>query len=90
MPVIAALHGAVVGGGLEIASSCHIRVAEAGAYYGLPEGQRGIFVGGGGSARVPRLAGVATMTDMIGCASGSTLLTTGGFTSRGRSRMATP
>ncbi len=65
LPVVAVLHGAVVGGGLEIASSCHIRVAEAGAYYGLPEGQRGIFVGGGGSARVPRLVGVATMTDMM-------------------------
>jgi enoyl-CoA hydratase/carnithine racemase len=67
VPVVAVLHGAVVGGGLEIASACHIRVAEAGAYYGLPEGQRGIFVGGGGSARVPRLAGVATMTDMMLC-----------------------
>lgn len=65
VPAVAVLHGAVVGGGLEIASSCHIRVAEASAYYGLPEGQRGIFVGGGGSARVPRLAGVATMTDMM-------------------------
>ena len=62
VPVVAVLHGAVVGGGLEIASSCHIRVAEQSAYYGLPEGQRGIFVGGGGSARVPRLAGVACMT----------------------------
>jgi (methylthio)acryloyl-CoA hydratase len=67
VPVVAVLHGAVVGGGLEIASSCHVRVAEASAYYGLPEGQRGIFVGGGGSARVPRLAGVATMTDMMLC-----------------------
>jgi enoyl-CoA hydratase/carnithine racemase len=65
VPVIAVLHGAVVGGGLEIASSCHIRVAEASTFYGLPEGQRGIFVGGGGSVRVPRLAGVATMTDMM-------------------------
>jgi len=65
VPVVAVLHGAVVGGGLEIASSCHIRVAEASAFYGLPEGQRGIFVGGGGSARVPRLAGVATMSDMM-------------------------
>jgi (methylthio)acryloyl-CoA hydratase len=65
VPVVAVLHGAVVGGGLEIASSCHIRVAEQSAYYGLPEGQRGIFVGGGGSARVPRLAGVACMTDMM-------------------------
>ena len=65
VPVVAVLHGAVVGGGLEIAASAHIRVAEASAYYGLPEGQRGIFVGGGGSARVPRLAGVACMTDMM-------------------------
>ncbi len=65
VPVVAVLHGAVVGGGLELASSCHIRVAEESAYYGLPEGQRGIFVGGGGSARVPRLAGVHTMTDMM-------------------------
>jgi enoyl-CoA hydratase/carnithine racemase len=40
-------------------------VAEASAYYGLPEGQRGIFVGGGGSARIPRLIGVARMTDLM-------------------------
>jgi enoyl-CoA hydratase/carnithine racemase len=65
VPVVAVLHGAVVGGGLELAASCHIRVAERSTYYGLPEGQRGIFVGGGGSARVPRLAGVACMTDMM-------------------------
>ncbi len=67
VPIVAVLHGAVVGGGLEIASTCHIRVAEKSAYYGLPEGQRGIFVGGGGSARIPRLASVATMTDMMLC-----------------------
>ncbi|MEQ1806474.1 MAG: crotonase/enoyl-CoA hydratase family protein, partial [Burkholderiaceae bacterium] len=65
VPVVAVLHGAVVGGGLELASSCHIRIAEASTFYGLPEGQRGLFVGGGGSARVPRLAGVALMTDMM-------------------------
>lgn len=65
VPIVSVLHGAVVGGGLEIASSTHIRVAEASAYYGLPEGQRGIFVGGGGSARVPRLVGVACMADMM-------------------------
>lgn len=65
VPVIAVLHGAVVGGGLELASSCHIRVAEASTYFGLPEGQRGLFVGGGGSVRVPRLMGVARMTDMM-------------------------
>ncbi|MBW8830851.1 MAG: crotonase/enoyl-CoA hydratase family protein [Burkholderiales bacterium] len=65
VPVIAVLQGAVVGGGLELASACHIRVAEASAYFGLPEGQRGLFVGGGGSARIPRLMGVARMTDMM-------------------------
>jgi enoyl-CoA hydratase/carnithine racemase len=65
VPVIAVLHGAVVGGGLELASSAHIRVAEASAFYGLPEGQRGLFVGGGGSARIPRLIGVARMADMM-------------------------
>jgi (methylthio)acryloyl-CoA hydratase len=65
VPVIAVLHGAVVGGGLELAAACHIRVAESSAYFGLPEGQRGLFVGGGGSARIPRLVGVARMSDMM-------------------------
>ena len=65
VPVIAVLHGAVVGGGLELAASCHIRVAEDSAYFGLPEGQRGIFVGGGGSVRIPRLIGAARMTNMM-------------------------
>jgi len=65
VPVVSVLHGAVVGGGLELASATHIRVAEPGAFYGLPEGQRGLFVGGGGSARIPRLIGVARMTDMM-------------------------
>jgi enoyl-CoA hydratase/carnithine racemase len=65
VPVVAALHGAVIGGGLELAAACHIRVAEPTAYYALPEGRRGIFVGGGGSARLPRLVGVALVTDMM-------------------------
>ena len=65
VPVIAVLHGAVVGGGLELASSTHVRVAEASTFYGLPEGQRGLFVGGGGSARIPRLIGAARMADMM-------------------------
>ena len=65
VPAVVALHGAVVGGGLELAASAHIRVADRTAYYGLPEGQRGIFVGGGGSARIPRLMGVARMTDLM-------------------------
>ena len=65
VPVVAALHGAVVGGGLELASACHIRVADESTFYALPEGTRGIFVGGGGSVRVPKLIGVARMTDMM-------------------------
>ena len=65
VPVVAVLHGAVVGGGLELASSAHVRVAERGTFYALPEGQRGLFVGGGGAARVPRLIGAARMTDMM-------------------------
>ncbi len=65
VPVIAALHGAVVGGGLELASACHIRVADASTFYALPEGSRGIFVGGGGAVRIPRLIGAARMADMM-------------------------
>jgi enoyl-CoA hydratase/carnithine racemase len=65
VPVVSALHGAVVGGGLELASATHIRVADESTFYALPEGSRGIFVGGGGSVRVPRLVGVARMTDMM-------------------------
>jgi enoyl-CoA hydratase/carnithine racemase len=65
VPVVAALHGAVVGGGLELASSCHIRVADESTFYALPEGSRGIFVGGGGSVRIPKLIGAARMTDMM-------------------------
>lgn len=65
VPVIAVLHGAVVGGGLELAAACHIRVAERSTYYALPEGSRGIYVGGGGSVRLPRLIGVARMMDMM-------------------------
>ncbi len=65
VPVIAVLHGACVGGGLEIAAACHVRVAEKTTFYALPEGQRGIFVGGGASVRLPKLIGMARMTDMM-------------------------
>jgi enoyl-CoA hydratase/carnithine racemase len=65
VPVVAALHGAVVGGGLELAAACHIRVADATTFYALPEGARGIFVGGGGAVRIPRLIGAARMADMM-------------------------
>lgn len=65
LPWFSALHGAVVGGGLELAASTHVRVADATAFFALPEGQRGIFVGGGGSVRAARLMGVARMTDLM-------------------------
>jgi enoyl-CoA hydratase/carnithine racemase len=65
LPVVAALHGATIGGGLELAAACHVRVAERSAFYALPEGQRGIFLGGGGSVRLPRLIGTARVMDML-------------------------
>lgn len=65
VPVVSVLKGAVVGGGLELAAATHIRVAERSAFYALPEGQRGLFVGGGGSVRLPRLMGVARMVDLM-------------------------
>jgi len=64
-PVVAVLHGGVIGGGFELAAAAHIRVAEPSAFYALPEGGRGIFVGGGGSVRIPQLIGVARMADMM-------------------------
>ena len=77
VPVVAVLHGACVGGGLELASACHIRVAENSTFYALPEGQRGIFVGGGASVRLPKLIGMARMTDMM--LTGRVLNSTEGF-----------
>ena len=65
VPVIAALKGAVVGGGLELASSAHVRVADASTYFALPEGQRGLFTGGGATIRVAGLVGKARMIDMM-------------------------
>jgi (methylthio)acryloyl-CoA hydratase len=65
VPVVTVMHGAVVGGGLELAAATHIRIAERSAYYALPEGSRGIFVGGGGSVRLPRLIGVSRMMDLM-------------------------
>ncbi|MCA1297071.1 methylthioacryloyl-CoA hydratase [Stappia indica] len=65
VPVIAALKGAVVGGGLELASAAHIRVMDQTTYFALPEGQRGIFTGGGATIRVSDLVGKARMIDMI-------------------------
>lgn len=65
IPFISALHGAVVGGGFELAAATHLRVADETTFFGLPEGQRGIFVGGGGSVRIARLIGAARMGDMM-------------------------
>lgn len=65
IPFVSALHGAVIGGGLELAASTHIRVADESAFFALPEGQRGIFVGGGGSVRIARLMSAARMTDLM-------------------------
>jgi enoyl-CoA hydratase/carnithine racemase len=65
VPIIAALKGAVVGGGLELASSAHIRVADQSTYFALPEGQRGLFTGGGATIRVADLVGKARMIDMM-------------------------
>src|SRR3954451_12920357 len=65
VPVICALRGAVVGGGLELAAAAHLRVPERSTFYALPEGMRGIFVGGGAAVRVPRLIGVARMADLM-------------------------
>ena len=65
IPFVAALHGAVVGGGLELATAAHIRVCDETAFFGLPEGQRGIFVGGGGTVRIQRVVGTTVMMDMM-------------------------
>lgn len=65
IPVIAVMHGAVVGGGLELASALHVRIAESDAYFGLPEGQRGIFLGGGGSVRITKLIGFSRVAEMM-------------------------
>lgn len=65
VPIIAALQGAVVGGGLELASAAHIRVMDDTTYFALPEGQRGLFTGGGATIRVAQLVGKARMIDMM-------------------------
>ncbi|POF28407.1 crotonase/enoyl-CoA hydratase family protein [Roseibium marinum] len=65
LPVVSALFGAVIGGGLEMAAATHVRVAEPSAFFQLPEGRRGIFVGGGASVRVGRILGADRMTEMM-------------------------
>ena len=65
IPFVSALHGATIGGGFEAAAATHIRVADETAFFALPEGQRGFFVGGAGSVRISRLIGTAIMTDLM-------------------------
>lgn len=64
-PVISALHGAVIGGGFEMASCTQIRVADETTFFQLPEGRRGFFLGGGGTVHVARLIGPDRMTEMM-------------------------
>ncbi len=65
LPVLSVLTGAVIGGGLEIAAATHVRIAEPSAQFQLPEGRRGIFVGGGATVRVSRLLGPDRMREMM-------------------------
>lgn len=64
-PVISAMQGAVIGGGLEVATATHIRVADKTTFYQLPEARRGFYVGGGASVRVARLIGADRMGEMM-------------------------
>lgn len=65
IPVISAMFGAVMGGGLELATATHVRVADKTTVYQLPEGRRGIYVGGGASVRVARIVGAGRMREMM-------------------------
>jgi 3-hydroxyacyl-CoA dehydrogenase len=64
-PVVAAIHGVAMGGGLELALACHFRVAVGGAQIALPEVRLGILPGAGGTQRLPRVVGLETALDMI-------------------------
>jgi len=65
LPVVSAMFGAVIGGGLELATSTHVRIAEPSTIFQLPEGRRGIYVGGGATARVSKIIGSDRMTEMM-------------------------
>jgi (methylthio)acryloyl-CoA hydratase len=64
-PVVAALHGGVIGGGLELAVTAHVRVADRTSFFQLPEGRRGIFIGGGGSVRIAKTIGTSRLTELM-------------------------
>ena len=68
-PVVAAIHGTALGGGLEIALGCHYRVAVTDAKLGVPEVKLGLLPGAGGTQRLPRVAGVGHALEM--CATGT-------------------
>lgn len=65
LPVVSAMYGAVIGGGLELATATHVRIAEPSTVFQLPEGMRGIFVGGGASVNVGRILGADRMVEMM-------------------------
>ncbi|MBA4784233.1 MAG: enoyl-CoA hydratase/isomerase family protein [Rhizobiales bacterium] len=65
-PVIAAIQGAALGGGLEVALACHHRIASPAAQLGLPEVKLGLVPGAGGTQRLPRLIGIPAAIDLIG------------------------
>lgn len=65
IPIVAVLKGAVIGGGLELAATAHVRIAEDSTFFRLPEGRHGIFVGGGASVRVAGVIGAGRMTEMM-------------------------
>jgi 3-hydroxyacyl-CoA dehydrogenase len=76
-PVVAAIHGTALGGGLEVALACHYRVADPSAKLGTPEVKLGLLPGAGGTQRLPRVAGVAKALQM--CATGNPIGAKEGF-----------
>src|ERR1041385_5239570 len=76
-PVVAAIHGTALGGGLEIALGCHYRVADKSAKLGTPEVKLGLLPGAGGTQRLPRVAGVRKALEM--CATGNPIGAGDGF-----------
>ncbi|MFZ5932373.1 MAG: 3-hydroxyacyl-CoA dehydrogenase NAD-binding domain-containing protein [Pseudomonadota bacterium] len=65
-PIVAAIHGTALGGGLEVALCCHYRVAVAPAQFGLPEVKLGLLPGAGGTQRLPRIVGAEMALEMVG------------------------
>jgi 3-hydroxyacyl-CoA dehydrogenase len=76
-PVVAAIHGTALGGGLEVALACHYRVADPTAKLGTPEVKLGLLPGAGGTQRLPRVAGVKKALEM--CATGNPIGAQDGF-----------